>query len=116
MKIQKVELNYAYDISIFCPFCGRKVINQEFESGGDALSPCEHTLFIATDEGIDHRSERFDVALGIVGVESDEVEIPDTGFDGLTDKVEIKDAVKFASYVPAPGGMGAYVGFAPLLD
>ena len=114
-KIQRVELNTHYDISIHCPFCGTKVLDMEAsQSGSDPVKPCPHTLFVAHDEGFEFRSERFDADLGITGVADDDVDIPENGKDGLTDQVTITDAIKFASFVPAPSFFGSYVGFAPL--
>jgi hypothetical protein len=114
-KIQKVELNIFYDISLFCPFCGTKVVDvQAGELGGNPINPCSHTLFIVTDEGVEFRSERFNENLGLTDIDDDDIELPERGWDGLTDQVAIQDAIKIASYVPAPSGLGAYVGFAPI--
>ena len=83
------------------------------QSSGNPVNPCPHTLFVAHDEGFEFRSERFDANLGITGVDDDDIVIPEKGRDGLTDQVSIPDAVKFASFVPAPSFFGSYVGFAP---
>lgn len=116
-KIQRVELNKFYNHSIFCPFCGKKVVdmeaaNENREEG--MVNPCLHTLFMAHDEGFEYRSERFDSDRGITGITDDDVELPEQGYDGLTDQVTIADSVKFASYVGMPSGFGSYVGFAPV--
>jgi hypothetical protein len=113
-KIQRVELNTFYHISIFCPFCGAKVSDFEAgEAGGEHAKPCPHTLFIAHDEGFEYRSVRFDEKLNLVDMSDDEID-PGNGIDGLTDSLEIEDGVKFASYVGPPSGFGTYVGFAPI--
>lgn len=78
------------------------------------VNPCPHTLFMAHDEGFEYRSDRFDVNMSLSGIEDDEIETGDKGYDGLTDKVSIADSIKFASYVGAPSFFGSYVGFAPL--
>lgn len=78
------------------------------------MTPCEHTLFIATDAGFEHRSERFDRLMGITGVDADDLDTGDRSWDAYTDELRCADAVKFASYLPAPSGFGVYVGFAPL--
>ena len=44
MKI--IQLNDDGNVKLFCPFCGKKVIDPEQE-----FDECEHTLFIATNEG-----------------------------------------------------------------
>lgn len=112
--IQRVELTHAYDHSIHCPFCGVKVVDMEAGAeGGNPTNPCPHTLFVCHDEGFEYRSPKFDENVGIAGVADEDVKLPDKGYDGLTDKVTIKDSVKFASYVQAPSFFGSYVGFAP---
>jgi hypothetical protein len=113
-KIQRVELNTFYDASIFCPFCGTKIIDYDDAHPKGVNSPCPHTLFVAHDEGFEFRSPRLDDCLGILGVDNDDLLITEDGIDGLTDQIGIIDAVKFAAYVSAPGFFGVYVGFAPL--
>ncbi len=44
MKI--IQLNDDGNVKLFCPFCGKKVIDPEQE-----FDECEHTLFVATNEG-----------------------------------------------------------------
>ena len=87
------------------------------EENAVSINPCMHTLFVATDEGFEYRSARFNEALDIVDLLDDEIECQfgdAAGFDGITDRVDLPDAVKFAAYVGPPGGMGSYVGFAPV--
>jgi hypothetical protein len=105
-NIQRVELD-CYHQPIFCPACGQRVI-----TGTDAnITPCSHTLFIAHDEGFEYRSAAFDKEMGIEGISSDALELGEAGYDGFTNEVPIKNAVKFATYVPAPSFFGGYVGF-----
>ena len=111
-KIQRVELN-GYEQALHCPFCGQRVMQPDPEALDLGCHPCDHTLFIATDEGFEHRSERFDTLMGIAGVAADALELGGKGYDGFTDGAGCPDAVKFAVYVPAPSGLGAYYGFAP---
>lgn len=116
-EIQRVELQEYYDISIFCPFCGQKVVDMEAaEEGQEMNKPCPHTLFIAHDEAFEFRSQNFDENRGVVDVSEDDIEFPETGIDGFTDRVTIVDSVKFAAYVGPPSGFGSYVGFAPQDD
>jgi len=114
-QIQRVELNEFYNVSIFCPFCGQKVINHDSSTVGDEdmVAPCRHTLFVANDEGFEYRSNLFNENVGLAGVDDDDIEVPEDGIDGLTDQVSISDSVKIATYVGPPGGTGSYVGFAP---
>ena len=117
-KIQRVELNKFYDVSIFCPFCGQMVVNYDSSLADDAemVTPCRHTLFVAHDEGFEYRSGLFNENVGLVGVDDDDIDLPEEGVDGLTDQVSITDSMKFAAYVGPPGGMGSYIGFAPGAD
>ena len=107
-------IEVPHDTTIFCPFCGQQVINPSAEDMEDYCSACPHTLFFAHDMAFEFRSERFDVAVGITGVDGDDIELPEHGIDGLTNQVAIEGAVKFASYVPPPSFYGTYVGFAPV--
>ena len=117
-SIQRVEIDAFCYASIFCPFCGQQVVENEEEVVD--TKPCKHTLFIAHDEGFEYRSKTFDEHLGISGVDDDEVsgmvgdDVP--GIDGVTDLVDIPDSIKFASYVPAPSFFGSYCGFAAVDD
>lgn len=99
--------------NIHCPFCGQQVLNPASEDPENYFSVCPHTLFVAHDMGFEFRSERFDAAAGITGVDGDDIDLPEHGIDGLTSQVAIEGAVKFASYVPPPSFYGSYVGFAP---
>ena len=59
-----------------CPFCGAIVVDTEAaEKGGEMATPCPHTLFIAHDAGFEHRDDRVNVNLNIVGVEDDDLEL-----------------------------------------
>lgn len=106
--IQRVELA-CYDSPLHCPFCGSLAYRPNSNEPVPA-SPCEHLLFCAHDEGFEFRSARFDKIMGIEGIPNEDVEIEE-GYDNYTDGVACRDAVKFATYVPAPSGMGCYYGF-----
>ena len=116
-KIQRVELNEFYYTPIHCPFCGNQT-SPDRDADSFQLNPCKHLLFVAHDEGFEYRSAAFNKNLNIIDIASDDIydHFGDDwqGYDGLTDKVTIPDAVKFASYVSAPSFFGAYHGFAPL--
>lgn len=116
--IQRVELSLT-NIPIHCPFCGQRVLgyagSDEDPSQESQVHPCPHTLFVAHDEGFEYRSARFNDAMGLPTDEDPFPDIGDDSYDSFTDKVSIADALKFASYVPAPSGFGAYVGFAPII-
>lgn len=44
--MKMIQLNDDGNVKLFCPFCGKKVIDPEQE-----FDECEHTLFVATNEG-----------------------------------------------------------------
>ena len=112
-KIQKVELD-CYDSPIFCIFCGKEVIGDPTAKGSeDLLSPCSHTLFITTDDGFEYRSPAFNKDLGLKDDDDIDLGEEDHDYDSFTDMVKIKNSVKLAIFVPPPGGMGVYIGFAP---
>ena len=114
--IRKIELE-KWDEDINCPFCGAKVQDAEAgKSGENPLRPCQHTLFIVHDEGSEHRSERLDQNLGLSAEDYTDGDIPEDGWDSLTDRVTVKGAVKYSCYVPAPSFSGSYFGFAPVED
>lgn len=114
-RINRVELD-CYDAPIHCVFCGQMVVavpdsnDDNPDSGESFLHPCEHTLFIATDEGFDYQAQRFSEAMREQKL--DEQMSEDDSYDSLTDKIELPNAIKLAIYVPAPGFHGAYIGFA----
>lgn len=93
--MQKVEFD-DFDHPLHCPFCGHKTL---WEGGS---SPCEHTLYIATDYGLDYCSKR--IKKGPLVKEAEE-----SGWDEATDELEYDESVKFTLYL---GGFGAYVGYA----
>lgn len=113
-KIQRVELTTFYYVPIHCPFCGAKATDShDGSAGGNWVTPCPHTLFVAHDEAFQYRSDRFNRQLDLPDDDND-IKLPDKGIDGLTDSVCIDDAVKFAAYVGPPSFYGTYVAFAPL--
>lgn len=109
--IQRVELS-CYRLPVHCPFCG----DLAFSDDDPPTNFCKHTLFIAHDEAFEYRSERFDRIKNIVGLNDDDVDLGDDGFDAYTDNLKVDNAIKFAVYIPAPSFFGAYFGFAPADD
>lgn len=110
--IQSVQIDAFWDSPIHCPFCGQGVVLPE---AANPFQPCPHTLFIANDEGFGFRAQRFNKLMNL-GEDEPEIglDIGEEGIDGFTDGVALRDAVKFVSFSSPPGGMAAYVGFAPL--
>ena len=111
-KIQLVEFTGRSNTELFCPFCGQLVI-PEIDTESKDNTPCAHTLFIATDEGWEHRSPLFDKLMDIEGVEHDDIDMGDDDIDRYTDTFPDPLAVKFAFYAPSPSFMGTYVAFHP---
>ena len=87
--IQRVE-TWRYDLPLHCPLCGAKAIDPESDSDptGDL---CKHVLFLAHDEGFELRTDRFNALMNIQGVDDDEVDLGDKGYDGFTDRVGIRE-------------------------
>jgi hypothetical protein len=110
-KIQSVGIG-TYINSIYCMFCGKEVIGDpESRKPKDMVSPCSHTLFVATDEGFEYRSPRFNLDTGLE--ENDVDAWPDLGdhsYDSFTDLVNIENSIKLTM---DDYNIGAYVGFAP---
>lgn len=115
VSIQRVELSSGQAFALHCPFSGARAVDSDSDRSW-FTGPCPHTLFAAHDLGFEYRSEAFDDALGIDGVDDEDIDLGEAGYDGLTDAVCIPGAVKFAWYESPPGEMGCYVGFAPLVD
>ncbi len=97
--MQRVELEDP-GLSLHCPFCGQRTIGDD-----EGVSPCEHTLFIAVDEGLEYCSDQIKKeAL----VESGDYE----GWDEATDQLQYPQSIKFALYNPPPSFHGVYIGYA----
>ena len=108
-RIQKIEID-QYDLPIHCPVCGHRVLGGA-ESEEAEVSPCRHTLFVAHDEGFEYRSPLFDKTKGIEGIPSEEIDPGEDGYDGFTDALSLKNAMKISVFMPAPSFLGAYIGF-----
>lgn len=116
-KMQRIELKVFYDIELYCPFCGQKVINYGYDGSEPGVVPCQHTVFLASDEGFEFRSSEFNEFFRLNN--EAEVVVSDLGFehiDAMTDAFEAVDGIKFAQYVAPPSGMGSYMGFVPKGD
>lgn len=104
---------------VLCPFCGCMTYPGDKEEDwtfDPETCVCEHTLFVATDDGFEYRSSRFNQHMSLPDNQESQPELPednDGGYDGFTSTVTIPGAVKYACYTPAPGCLGAYFGFAP---
>jgi len=99
--MQRVDLEF-YEGPVHCPFCGRKT----YGVGKGSISRCKHTLFAATDEGLEYCSRKVKRNVLEKRAERD-------GWDKATDKFAHPKSVKFALYAPPPAFMGLYIGYAP---
>lgn len=98
--MKRIELTDTADIKIHCPFCGAVALKE------DGVEVCDHTLFIAVDEG------GFEYISPRMNFDAD-VDLDELTMDEFTDAVEFPQSVKFAVYQPAPSFFGAYFAFAP---
>ena len=96
--MQRVELQSNVG-SLHCPFCGKRTIGQE------GVTPCKHTLFVATDEGLEYCSKKVDGATLIT-------QAAKSNWDKATDGLDYPESIKFAIFVPAPSFLGSYIGYA----
>jgi hypothetical protein len=112
VTIQRVELYDGMAIRcpqrVHCPHCGGCV----FETASPTVTPCEHTLFVATDAGFEFRSKTFNGVKRLSEHESPQL-IDEESFDDYTDQVQIPNSIKFALFSRAMNGLGVYIGFAP---
>lgn len=111
-NIQRIELS---EVTLHCPFCGHLVLNNEPDVDFDQyLSPCEHTLFIAHDEGFEYLSDKARAQFDLPGDEMlIQTDLPEGGYDAVTDTLNLPSSIKFCIYQGAPSGMGSYLGFSP---
>lgn len=98
--MQRVEVKDTADLKIHCPFCGAVAITP------DGINQCEHTLFLASDDGFEFVSPKLNF--------DKEVDMGEMNLDEFTDAIDFPEAIKFAIYQPAPSFFGGYVAFAPL--
>jgi len=97
--MQRIEITDCEGLKIHCPFCGTLALSDE------GCFTCEHTLFIASDEGgFEYVSAKLNL--------SEDTESEEQSMDELTDALEYPNSVKFAIYQPAPSFFGGYIGFA----
>ena len=97
--MQRMEITDRQDLKIYCPFCGTLAITD------NGINKCEHTLFIAADEG------GFEYVSPKLAFDTD-VDLDEQTMDEFTDAIEYPDSIKIVVYQPAPSFFGGYVGFA----
>ena len=114
-RIQRITFNLGAFAALHCPFCGQ-LVQPAADADDLELRPCAHTLFIACDEGFDHRSPRFDVVMDIAGIDSEDLDLGEENVDTWTDTFPDPLAVKFAYYNPSPSFFGMFVAFHPFAD
>jgi hypothetical protein len=112
-NIQRIERSRD-DIPIYCLFCGQRVVDLSGDASSDEMvTPCPHTLFIATGDGFEFRSARFNEVMEVPDPPDEpNPDLGDESIDEFTDRVEIEGAVKIVTYAAPPGGLDGYVGLA----
>lgn len=109
------EVEDFFDEPPHCPFCNAQVIEPKDDGFDYEFKPCPHLLFLASDDGWEHLSERAKAEFVRIGVmaEDESLTDPASSIDEITSRIEIPGAVKLATYLPPPNFHGAYLGFAP---
>lgn len=99
--MQRIELTNFMG-PLHCPYCGQLVFRMDLDIDDEPITaPCPHTLFIASDDGIDHCSAKF-TQLAHLPDDWDDDDLPDNGIDGLTNSVTAAST----DAAPHPGRSG----------
>jgi len=97
---------------IHCTFCGHKVLLEA--DAEEQISPCKHTLFVATSEGgFEYSSDKLH---GLTDLSNDfdfYGYLPDEGVDEFIEQLDLIDSYVVEAGAPAPAGLSVYVGFWP---
>ena len=102
--MQNVNLDCLVDGDLFCPKCGKQVIDTSEEFSSEEL--CEHVLFVATDEGFEYSKNE-----EIVDSFENGKDFEDMSFDKYFESLDINNGFMITMAYPMPFGMGIYVGF-----
>jgi len=94
-----------YGKTIFCPICNKSVIPDEAEEEA-SITPCPHTVIIATDEGIEYGNDQVD----IITIEEMEDNEELCWGEGL-EKLACIGGYLLTRYQPPPSFFGIYVLF-----
>jgi len=98
-----IQLNDDGNVKLFCPFCGKKVIDPEQE-----FDECEHTLFIATNEGgFEFISPKIEINEEFDQPENEDAE--ELTIDEYIKTLEYPDSACFE--IAQFSGFSAFVGF-----
>jgi hypothetical protein len=95
-----------------CPICNEVVI--DLAPTPPTMTPCKHTLFIATDHGFEFCDDRTKENLNIPkdADPNEYAEKHDERYDGLTSSITIQNSKKITVREDFPyGSEGAYFGF-----
>ena len=126
-EIEKIIIDEDV-LPVYCPICHQSIVGVEeeieamIEENLDPrdiewdFTPCVHTLFIASGEGFEYRSGRYNKHINLPD-NHDEIILEDLpelydDFDDLTDNISLPGAIKLTSY--ATHGSSIYFGFAPI--
>jgi len=108
------KIGVEEDEPILCPICDHCVLDDNL--GKPSLSPCSHTIFIATEEaGLEYKTSLFENNLKHLGIniEPDAMLESDENWDSVTDKLTINGYIKVSYSNPSPSYYGVYFGFVP---
>lgn len=126
MNKLQTHVRYHFNhLPVFCSFCGQEILPADDNQTGET-TPCKHTLYIATNEGIEFVSDRVKSQLisrkytlqdnyGLT-----EFHYLANGEDERLEPYEFAEALDFPDGlnielpVGAPSGLTVYVGIAPL--
>jgi hypothetical protein len=94
--MENIELDYSEDLS--CPFCEKVLLKYPAE---EQFETCEHTIFVATDEGFEYVRE---------DMKEEIIKKKGIGLDEYTLGLPI-EGIRISQYAPSPSLFGAYWGF-----
>ncbi len=90
------------------------VINQD-DPENPKKNPCEHILYIYTDESCEYRSSAYLKYLKDHNLDDEDLEDYDDGINGFSDRLDIPNSFKVAMCQGAPSFFGVYIGYAKSL-
>lgn len=106
---QPNTIEVKYGEPICCPICSQVVVDQDNAKDGEYFRVCDHTLYVAHDEGIEYTSDLFMRIAKETGVDLAEQE--EVNPREIMQNSDVKGINYFETYVPAPSFYGTYVAF-----
>lgn len=107
--IQQIQLSDEF--SLHCIYCGKQILHEEAENAEDYLTPCEHVLYVATDEGFEYRSEFMNKMYGWEGLDYEAVNLRiNSNIGRFIKRIKLNEAINF-DFGCAPACLSSYIGF-----